>query len=375
MIVNSAGYSSRPRIVALALLLLSTLLDVNASARIRQPSQAGPISQAEQKASGPEHKTAKPTLEAVTRELEGHLKQRVAEDQFSGVVLVANHGTPIFKQAYGLANKQYNIPNRIDTKFNLGSINKLFTRISILQLVEQGRLSLDDKLGKHFPDYPNTQAKQSVTIKHLLEMTSGIGDVFGPRFDAIPKNRLRTNSDYLPLFAADPLSFEPGTKQMYSNGGYIVLGIIIEKLTGRSYYDYVREQIFKPASMESSDWYEIDQSEPNLARGYTLRAPTSNGTRISSVYTQPARGSAAGGGYSTAEDLLRFSVALKGNKLLGQTATLGLLSNGLGLAGGAPGISAALEISASGHTVIVLSNYDPPSAMEVSRFIRSRLTQ
>ncbi|MGH9842298.1 MAG: serine hydrolase, partial [Blastocatellia bacterium] len=182
----------------------------------------------------------------------------VADDSFSGVVMIAKNGKPIFERAVGLADKAQNTPNRVDTKFNLGSINKVFTQTAIQQLVEAGKLSLDDKLGKYLPDYPNPDAREKVTIKHLVNMQSGIGDFFGPKFQAAPKNKIRTINDYLPLFAGEPLKFEPGTSRSYSNGGYIVLGAIIEKVTGGSYYDYVRQHIYKPAGMANTDSYETD---------------------------------------------------------------------------------------------------------------------
>lgn len=300
--------------------------------------------------------------------LNAMIDKSVADDSFSGVVMVAKDDKPIFQRAVGLASKSYNVPNRVDTKFNLGSINKFFTKVAIFQLIEQGKLSLDDFIGKHLPDYPNKEAAEKVTISHLLAMQSGIGDFFGPKFEAIPKNRIRAIKDYLPLFADQPLKFEPGAGRAYSNGGYIVLGAIIEKVTGKSYYDYVRERIFKPAGMESTDSYEVDVVTPNLATGYTRN---SGGVRVSNVYTKPARGSSAGGGYSTAEDMLKFTVALKNNRLLGADQTKRILQGGVGVAGGAPGINAALEMDQrGGYTVIVLSNYDPPSATDVSQQIR-----
>lgn len=300
--------------------------------------------------------------------LNAMIDKRAADDSFSGVVMIAKNNKPIFQRAVGLASKSYNIPNRVDTKFNLGSINKIFTKIAIGQLIEQSKLSLDDTIGKHLPDYPNKDAAEKVTIKHLLDMQSGAGDFFGPKFEATPKNRIRSIKDYLPLFADQPLKFEPGTSRAYSNGGYIVLGAIIEKVTGQSYYDYVRERIFKPAGMENTDSYEVDADVPNLATGYWRNE---KGDRVSNVYTKPARGSSAGGGYSTAEDLLKFTFALRNNKLLNADQMKRLLPGALGIAGGAPGINAELEIDpGSGYTVIVLSNYDPPSAANLSQQIR-----
>ncbi|MBL8188450.1 MAG: serine hydrolase [Acidobacteria bacterium] len=329
-----------------------------------QPTEA-PRSEGSQTAS------ARKSESEFLQELPRWLDQQAAEDKFSGVVLIAKHGKPIFQKAVGLANKETKEPNRLDTKFNLGSINKTFTQIAINQLIEQGKLAWEDKLGKFLPDYPNNEAKEKVTIKHLVNMQSGIGDFFGAKYQAMPKSKIRTINDYLPLFASDKLAFEPGTKRAYSNGGYVVLGAIIEKVTGQSYYDYVREHIFKPAGMANTDSFFSDAKTPNLAEGYRRNE---QGERVNNVDTRPARGSSAGGGYSTVEDLLKFSTALLGNKLLSAETTRRIVGGGLGVAGGAPGINSELEIDpASGYTIVVMGNYDPPNAADVSRHIRSQL--
>jgi len=307
----------------------------------------------------------------IIHELSQWIDGQSAEDKFSGVVLIAKNGKPIFQKAVGLADKAGKTPNRIDTKFNLGSINKLFTRIAITQLIEQGKLSWDDKLGKILPDYPNKEAAEKVTVKHLVEMQSGIGDFFGKKYEATPKERIRSIKDYLPLFADQALAFEPGSKRAYSNGGYIVLGAIIEKVTGQTYYDYVRERIFKPAGMTNTDSFFSDSKTPNLAEGYRRNE---KGERVNNVDTRPARGSSAGGGYSTVGDLLKFSIALLDNKFLSAEATKRIVGGGIGVAGGAPGINSELEIDPrSGYTIIVMGNYDPPNAANVNRRIRQLL--
>jgi D-alanyl-D-alanine carboxypeptidase len=328
--------------------------------------------------------------------LDKYMEDTVKADEFSGAVLLAKNGKPIFQKAYGLASKEFNAPNRLDTKFNLGSINKIFTRLAIGQLVEKRKLSFDDTIIKHLPDYPNRQAAEKATVLHLLRMSAGIGDFFGDKFDAMAKDRLRKNADFLPLFAAEPLAFEPGAKRQYSNGGYIVLGAIIEKVSGQDYYDYVREHIFKPAGMENTDSYEADAVIQNLAVGYTREGAGNRGRR-NNFYTRPARGSSAGGGYSTVEDLLKFAIALENNKLLSPEYTAWMVTGempksmsgkvaggsnqaraggrgGIGFAGGAPGINATVEIELdSGYTAIVMSNYDPPSAERVGKQIRDWL--
>jgi len=296
------------------------------------------------------------------------LDTQTKADEFSGVVLVAKNGQVLFHEAYGFADRDKKIPNRKDTKFNLGSINKIFSRAAIHQLEKQGKLSLDDRIGKYVPDYPNRQAADKVTIRHLLDMTSGIGDFFGRRYEATPKEKIRTLQDYLPLFADLPLEFEPGTNNRYSNGGYIVLGVIIEKASGLDYYSYVRENIFKPCGMLDTDSYARDAGIPNLALGYT-REGRSGGPRVLNHATLPGRGSSAGGGYSSAQDMLTYVMALKEGKIF-----LPDIANGLGIAGGAPGINSNVEWDPRrGYIVIVLTNFDPPTAGQAARRIMSWL--
>jgi len=327
--------------------------------------------------------TAEPNLEEPTGPLseadiaaktEAYLEDLVARDEFSGVVLVAKGDTPVLERAYGLASQEYDVPNRADTRFNLGSINKFFTRIAIEQLAGQKKLSLDDTIGKYLADYTNKDAAAKVTIAHLLEMTGGIGDFFGQKFDATPKDRIRTLADYLPLFADQPLHFEPGSKREYSNGGYVVLGLIIEKASGQDYYDYVQENICRPAGMTRTGHLDADIPAEDVASGYTRAwdgKEHPGEPRRNNLYTRPARGSSAGGGYSTAEDLLKLVTALESGKLAAPEAAR-FAANGMGIAGGAPGISASVEtLPKKGYTVIVLSNYDPPTSEKVARKIGS----
>ncbi len=303
-------------------------------------------------------------------------------DGFSGVVLIAKDGKPVLERAAGLANRSLEVKNRIDTKFNLGSINKTFTKLAIAQLLEAGKLSLDDKLGTFLPDFPNPDAAAKVTVAHLIEMRSGLGDFFGREFEATPKDRIRRLADYLPFFASKPLAFEPGTANAYSNGGYVTLGLIIERVSGQTYYDYVRDHIFKPAGMADTDAFELDAIVPNLAVGYVKKDR-------SNIYSLPARGSSAGGGYSTAPDLSRYAEAVVANRLVSAPytawylggprpdpkapvpASSGPVRGGLGIAGGSPGVNAALEVEAAERLVIVvLANDDPPAAEGLARKIR-----
>ena len=336
------------------------------------------------------------------KDIRVYLDKLTTTDQFSGAVLIARNGKPIFTRAYGLANKSFNVPNRIDTKFNLASMNKMFTAVAIAQLAEAGKLSFDDTIIKHLPDYPNKAVAEKVTIHQLLTHTSGLGDFFNEKFEA-KKNRLRAVSDYYSLFADDPLLFEPGAKWRYSNAGFIVLGAIIERVSGQKYFDYVREHIYKPAGMTNSDSYETDNIIENLAVGYTeigLDNRAKPGQMWNNLVILPVKGSPAGGGYSTVEDLLKFDVALRENKLLSKKFTdliltgkvetvapdrkyaygfMADLTNGTRIAGHggtSPGANTKLDMYLDiGYTVIVLSNYDPRGAERVADRFRGRITR
>jgi CubicO group peptidase (beta-lactamase class C family)/predicted aspartyl protease len=298
------------------------------------------------------------TDEQVVTELRALLETRAAQGTFSGAVLLAKEDRVLFREAYGLASREAGVPNRPETRFNLGSINKSFTRLAIEQLAAAGRLQLSDTLDLWVPEYPADKARK-ITLQHLIEHRGGTGDFFGPRYDAADRSRLRTLRDWLPLFADLPLAFEPGTRQQYSNAGYLLLGLVVEKASGQSYDDYVREQIFAPAGMSSTAALPVDDATPNRATGYTreLGASLQDNRR-----TLPFRGSSAGGGYSTVDDLLRFANALRSGKL-------GSMRGGLGVAGGAPGINAALEMRGD-YTAVVLANLDPPAAEQVASQLR-----
>jgi D-alanyl-D-alanine carboxypeptidase len=335
------------------------------------------------------------------KEIENLLERAARADTFSGAVLVARGGAPVFQKAYGMANQEKRIANRTDTKFNLGSMNKMFTSVAIAQLAERGQLSFDDPVSKHLPDYPNKDVAAKVTIHHLLTHTSGLGNYMT---EAWIENRakIRTAADLLPYFAQQPLKFAPGTGWRYSNAGFVVLGLIVEKLSGQSYYDYVRSHIFKPAGMSDTDSYESTREVPNMAVGYTRAGaegpPRPENPLRPNTFWLPFRGSPAGGGYSTLGDLLKFDRALRAHKLLSakftELITTGKVDapfdkyaygfgdhrvNGkryVGHNGGAPGTAAQFEsYPDTGYTLIVLSNYDPPVVMPLIREIEQALTK
>lgn len=297
------------------------------------------------------------------------------DKQFSGVILVAKDGEPVLTRAWGLADVATNTPNTMDTKFNIGSINKFFTKTAIAQLAESGKLSLDDTIRKHLPDYPSPVADK-ITIAQLVDHKAGLGDIFGDRYQAAPPSSLRELKDFLPLFADKPLLFEPGTSEKYSNAGYIVLGLIIEKVSGEKYRDYVQHHIFAPAGMKASGFWAVDETVANRATGYTLHGE--NGElkeRQPNTRSLPGRPSSAGGAFATASDLLRFMNALQANKFASAKWTAWVFTSSLnavavhpalGIGGGAPGLNTAIEMESDGWMVIAMSNFDPPSAMKVA---------
>lgn len=321
----------------------------------------------------------------------GEYAQRLTEENsFSGVVLVAKDGKPIFHKAYGLASKSFHVPNRLDTKFNIGSLNKLFTSVAVSQLAASGKLSYDDALGKHLEGFP-TEAAEKVTIRHLLQMKSGWGDYWTNDTYRATWFRLRTVADYMDFLKEMPLGFEPGTRMEHSNTSFEILGAVIEKVSGQDYYDYIRQHVYAPAGMTNTDSYDRDGPAEDLATNYTNMNPSDpvqDGYQWSNTYMLPPRGTPAGGGYSTTGNLLKFDLALRDHTLLNEKHTNLLFSRYEGgledefraperpfmFAGGASGLNSLLGIDLkNGYTVVVLSNYDPPIAIEIGRSILQML--
>jgi CubicO group peptidase (beta-lactamase class C family) len=326
-----------------------------------------------QEAANRDHKNERKMTDVeVAAALARYLDGQAAADEFSGNVLLAKDGKPLLRRAYGMADQGLRVANDLATKFDVGSLSKLFTKTAVMQLVEQGKLALDDTIARRLPDYPNKQVAAKVTVGQLLDFRSGLGDVFTPEFAAAAKDRFRTPRDFFALFADQPLRFAPGTKESYSNAGYIVLGAIVEAVSGQSYDDYVREHIFQPAGMTDTANYELDVPVPNRAIGYTRespRGPAPGGGRRNNLFLTLFKGSPAGGGYSTVDDLLRFDAALRSGILFKD----GHKIVGLGAAGGTGGCNALLEQMDQGYTLVVLSNYDPPVAEKLGQTVRGWL--
>ncbi len=338
----------------------------------------------------PEFAIPRLTEGELVKELATKLNEDASKGLFSGAVLVARQGKPIFASAYGLANRETREPNKLTTRFRMGSMNKMFTATAIMQLVQAGKIKLDDPLGKFLTDYPNKDVASKVTIHHLLTHTGGTGDIFGPEFDS-HRLELRTLDDYIRLYGSRALAFQPGTKWDYSNYGFILLGKIVEKVSGQSYYDYVRDHIFTPAGMTRTGSEPEDVAVPDRAIGYMGMGAGSK----PNTETLPYRGTSAGGGYTTVEDLLRFANALTGHKLLNERYTELLTTakpetgdanyaygfqdetrggvRSFGHSGGAPGMNGDLQIfPQTGYVVIALANMDRAAGRATS-WISERL--
>lgn len=306
----------------------------------------------------------------LVRRLGATLDSLSARDEFSGVVVLARGGTPVWERAYGMADREARRPNDVETAFNLGSINKAFTQIAIQQLAAAGKIHPDSTLAWHWPDYPNPEVARRVTIRQLLQHRSGIG---GNIFGAPPggtRAGIRRLRDFLPLFVNQPLQFAPGSSQRYSNAGYVVLGLLVERLSGEDYYDYVRRHVYQPAGMTRTAHFAVDSLPRNTAIGYTRGGPGSagGGPLRRNTPSLPGRGSSAGGGYSTAHDLMRFVQALRERKIPGGTPP------GIGIAGGSGGVNAAVEGELpGGYDLIVLTNLDPPIAERIVGMVRGWL--
>jgi len=254
------------------------------------------------------------------KELNSFLQQLVNKDAFSGTVLVAKDNKVLFQKALGQSNKSDNLANNLETKFSLASMNKMFTAVATLQLIEQGKINFEDKLIEYVDsDWLPQEGAEKITIRQLLTHTSGMGNIFTEEFLLSDKGNYRELVSYKKLIANTPLLFIPGTSNRYSNSGMHMLGLVIEKASGKNYYDYIEQHIYHKANMTNSNSYELDGITPNLAIGYLKKAHSD--TWVNNHYTNGVKGGPAGGGYSTIGDLYNFSQALTQFTLLSKKMT------------------------------------------------------
>ncbi len=313
--------------------------------------------------------------------------QKLDEDEaFSGAVLLARNGKTLLEEALGMASKSYEVQNNKDTKFNIASVGKMFTGVAVTQLAEQGKISFDDPVSKYVPaDWLSPTVSEKIQIKHLLTHTSGLGDYFRDAYAQCKVPYFKDLEDYQSLVRDDTLSFEPGTRFSYSNTGMLILGVVIENVTGDKYFNYLKKNLFEPAGMKDTDGFSKDNPVANRATGYTKVYENGQATWNNHQFTRVLKGSPSGGVYSTIGDLLKFDEAIRTNKILSDEYTdllvegrpeLNASFHGYGFfnstgakgrvlshKGDGQGMNAHFKMFIdAGYTFIVLSNYSPPSA-------------
>jgi CubicO group peptidase (beta-lactamase class C family) len=319
------------------------------------------------------------------------LDRLVRSSSFSGCVTVSDGSQTVFDECRGLAERNFGVAVDRQTKFHIGSMDKMFTAVAIAQLVEAGKLSWESTLAQSVPEYPDQEAARRITVWQLLHHTAGVGDFFVPEFFQ-HREKFVDPADYLDLIARQPKASEPGGPWNYSNAGYVLLGRIVENVSGEGYFDYVQRHIFAPAGMGNSGFDSQEDVTPKLAVGYFHEGPFSTDWKANWM-TLPLKGSPAGGGYATNTDLLRFAAALRDGKLV-KPATLDKMFDGevpagpggyaagfgdrlshgrhiRGHAGGAPGMSADLAmVWETRAAVAVTSNEgDSPTALMLAEHI------
>lgn len=332
-----------------------------------------------------------PLQDDLVQDIRALVTERAERDAFSGTVLVALGDEVLLEMAVGEAEKRFHAPNTIETRFNLGSMNKMFTAVAAAQLVEQGKIGWDDPIARWVDEsWLPREVTERITVRQLATHTSGLGSYFNETYEATSRAHLRSIDDYKSLVRGERPAFDPGSRWSYSNTGMLLLGVVIEKASGQDYHAYIREHVYAPAGMTRTDSYEMDQPVEDLAIGYERDETAETGWR-NNLFQHVIKGGPAGGGFSTVRDLHHFALALLDGKLL-SVSSLDLLWTDhagahygygfsvqddpvkvVGHSGGFPGISANLDVFLeSGHVVAVLSNYGMAAA-ELSQRIRERV--
>lgn len=322
-----------------------------------------------------------------------------AADLFSGAVLLVHGEEVLLDRAWGEASKSFHVPNRTTTRFDLASVSKMFTAVLVAQLVEEGRLAYDAPVGRYLPEFPVRAVREHVTLHHLLTHTSGLGPLFDERWERSSRTLWRTVDDWMTLLADARLDFEPGTRFRYSNAGFLVLGAVLEHVTGTPFDVLLRERVLVPAGMTRSGLFAHDDPVEDRAVGYTRNRfgnrggdGAFSGQWWSTLYTNPWIGGPAGGACATTGDLARFFRALEDGTLLPAERVEELLRPRVAMGAGrqqygygfilegtgrdAPfghdgdiwGVGAvARHEPASGRTLVVLANYGDDAARQVLR--------
>lgn len=243
--------------------------------------------------------------------LDAYVDRLVAEEDLSGALLIAAGGRPLIERYFGFADSARTVPCSAATRFNLGSGNKMFTALALAKLVEEGATAFDTPIAGYLPELSHREWAAKATVGHLVSHTAGAGEYWT---DATREalTRVKTLEDFVPLIEAAGIDFEPGTRFHYSNSNFILAGLVIERITGGDYHDFVRERISRPCGLADTDAFRNDGSAANLAE--PLVGTPGAWSRVRGAF----RGSSAGGGYSTARDMLRFSRCLVEGRIVGK---------------------------------------------------------
>lgn len=255
----------------------------------------------------------------------------IVKADFNGVISVSQGGEPLFKKAYGYADLPNKRPNTIDTKFGTASAGKAFVAVAIFKLIEEGRLSLGSEIGS-LVNFDLKAISGKITVVQLLGHTSGIPDYFDESvmvdyaelWADVPNYRIRSSADLVPLFIDKPMVYKPGERFQYNNTGYVVLGLIIEKITGMGFDAFLKETIFSPCGMRDTGYYELDRLPENCASAYILDEKRNE--YYTNIYSIDAKGTGAGGAFTTAGDVEKFWTHLKDGEIISKTAVSEMLS-------------------------------------------------
>lgn len=256
-------------------------------------------------------------------------------NHFSGVALIKDNKSDLFSYQSGYAHRGFKVKNTMRTKFDTASVTKLFTAVGIFQLLDQNLITLNDKV-LDILELRGTSISPQVSLYHLLTHTSGIGDdadeeageCYADLWKATPNYAIKELIDYLPQFIHKAPNFEPGAGCRYNNCAYILLGLIIEKITTQNYRDYIRENIFNKLAMKETDFLSMDSINDNVAEGYVYIGEEADGSVNwkKNIYSYPSQGTADAGAYATVYDLDLFIRELKENKLISKELTQEILT-------------------------------------------------
>jgi CubicO group peptidase (beta-lactamase class C family) len=259
-----------------------------------------------------------------------NIKKLVGND-FSGVISIRKDSNTLIQNSYGYADINNKIPNEVDTKFATASVGKVFVAVGILQLIERGKLNLNDTIG-NILDFDLKSIDKNITIKQLLTHTSGIPDYFDESvmneyaelWQDFPNYKIRKSMDLLPLFIDKPMMYKAGDKFQYNNSGYVILGIIIEKITGLLFDDYLIRNVFLPCEMSNTGYYELDRLPAKCANSYIY--DKNRNEYYTNIYSVDVKGTGAGGAFTTVPDIEKFWDNLLSGKLISNDLLKEMLS-------------------------------------------------